>query len=133
MTVVHKPYIIIDIIPMQKAEVKILGKVFQKNPDLDMFRIVAVTKGYIEKTEKGRKLLADLGQGEHTGKLNDMYLEYAEAFTVYIPMTSKTIEYNNYHLGGEIMVAYYPTNVWATFHCEGEKDNNNDKKHIKGD
>ena len=63
--------------------------------------------------------------------LNQEYISNAEAFTATIPVTSKSIEWNKYHVGGEIMIAYYPSNVWASFHTDGEPDNDNDKKRVK--
>jgi len=131
MSVSHKPFVIIDIIPMQKAEMSAMGMTFMKNPDLDMYRVVAVLKSYIEKTAKGRKFLEKLGHGEKMSELNEKYLEFEDAFKVMLPVTSKTINMDKFHVGGEIMVAYYPTNVWATFHAKGEKPNYNDYKRME--
>lgn len=131
MSVVFKPFVIVDIIEMQKAESSARGMTFMKNPDLDMYRIVAVLKDYIKKTGKGRRLLKKLGHGDKMDELDMKYLEYQEAFTVMIPVTHKTLNMNNYHVGGEIMVAYYPINVWASFHMDGQPDNNDDKRRLK--
>jgi len=127
MTVVHKPFIILDIQEIQKAEMKVMGFSLHKNPDLDMYRVKAILKSYMEKTQKGRDFLKKIGLGEKMNELDMHYMEYAEAFTFYLPMTHKTLNENKYHVGGEIMIAYYPTNVWATFHTAGEPDNNNDR------
>lgn len=131
MSVVFKPFVIMDIIEMQKAEVKALGMTFMSKPDLDMYRIVAILKEFAEKTTEGRKMLKDLGHGEKLEELDDRYLEYQDAFIVMLPVTHHTLNKNNYQIGGEIMVAYYPTSVWASFHIEGHPDNNDDSRRVK--
>lgn len=131
MTVVHKPYIIFDIELIKKAEMKAMGMTLKKNPDIDMYRIKAILKTYIEQTKKGYKALEKLGHGKKVDDLTKEYLEQQEAFTVYLPVTAKTLEWNKYHLGSEIRVAYYPDNVWATFHTDDEPDNNNDFNRMK--
>jgi len=131
MSVSHKPYIIFEIEEIKKAEAKHKGRTFMRNPDLDMFRITAVLKSYIEKTQEGFKILEKIGLGSKMDDLNQEYISNAEAFTATIPITSKSIEWNKYHVGGEIMIAYYPSNVWASFHTDGEPDNDNDKKRVK--
>jgi len=131
MSVSHKPYIIFEIEEIKKAEAKYKGRTFMRNPDLDMFRITAVLKSYIEKTQEGFKILEKIGLGSKMDDLNQEYISNAEAFTATIPVTSKSIEWNKYHVGGEIMIAYYPSNVWASFHTDGEPDNDNDKKRVK--
>jgi len=132
MTVVHKPFVITNIEEIQKAELNIMGKIFNKNPNLDMYRITAILKSYVEKTSKGRELLKKLGLEEKLDDLDMKYIEYAEAFTVTLPVTHQTINWDKYHIGGEIMIAYYPTNVWATFHAEGKEDNISNKKRLEG-
>lgn len=131
MTVFFKKFVITDIILMQKAEVKALGMSFAKNPNLDVYRIVAISKSYIDKTGKGREILKKLGHGEKMDELDIKYMDYQDAFTVMLPITSKSLNWNKYQIGDEIMVSYYPTNVWATFHCENEKDNDADYKRYK--
>jgi len=128
MTVSHKPYIIFEIEGIRKAEGKYKNRIFMSRPELDMYRITAILKSYIEKTQEGLNILDKLGLGEKLTQLNMEYLNNAEAFTVTIPVTHQTINWNKYHVGGEIMIAYYPTNVWATFHTEGEADNNDEQK-----
>jgi len=132
MTVELEPYIITDIVEMQKAEMSAMGMTIMKNPDLDMYRMTAVMKCYIEKTKKGRKILEKLGHGDKLSEVEMKYLEYEESFTAFIPITHKSLNWNKYEIGGEIMIAYYPTNVWATFHAEGEPDNINDHKRLQG-
>lgn len=132
MTVVNKPYIIFDIEEVKKAEINIMGKVLKSNPDLDVYRIRAILKSYIEKTEQGFRILEKLGHGDKLSELNMEYLNTADAFTVCIPVTAKTINWNKYRIGNTIMVAYYPPSVWASFHCEGAEDNNDDLKRKKG-
>lgn len=122
MTVVHTTYVIIDIIEMQKAEINAGGMTFMQRPELDMYQVKAVLKSYIEKTAKGRKLLKKLGYGEKITELEYRYLEYTDAFTAIIPITHDTLNQNKYHVGGEIMIAYYPTTVYGEFKMVDEKN-----------
>ena len=131
MSVVFKPFIIFDIEPIKKAELVVMGVTLHKKPDLDMYRVKAVLKSYIEKTEKGFQILEKLGQGEKLGELNKIYIEQSEAFTVYLPMTHKTINKNKYGLGSEIIVAYYPPSVYAKWCCDGIPDNKEDYDRYK--
>jgi len=128
MSVSFKPYIIFEIEEIKKAELNVMGMKLHAKPDLDMYRIKAVLKSYIEKTQKGFEILDKLGHGDKLDQLNKEYLDTCEAFTAYIPITSKSININNYHLGGEIMIAYYPTDVYATWHMDGQPDNHDDHK-----
>ena len=131
MSVSHKPYIIFEIEEIKKAEAKHKGRTFMRNPDLDMFRITAVLKSYVEKTQQGFKILDKIGLGSKMDDLNKEYLSTAEAFTASVPVTSKSIEWNRYHVGGEIMIAYYPTEVWASFHTKDEPDNDDEKPDVE--
>lgn len=133
MTVVHKPFIIFEIELVKKAEIVVMGRSLHSRPELDMYCVKAVLKSYIEGTKKGYKLLEKLGHGDKSGDLTKEYLDQQRAFTVSIPMTGQCIEWNKYRLGSELMVAYYPSNVWDTFHTDDEPDNNNDKKRVMQD
>lgn len=128
MTVVFKPYVIYDIVKVKEAKINIaeLGLEIPGDPGLDMYHIKAVLKSWVEKSMMGRKLLSKMGLTEYMSQLESEYQDTVNAFTAVIPATARTIEWNKYHVGGEIMIAYYPTNVWATFHAEGEEDNNDD-------
>ena len=132
MTVSHKKYVIIEIEEVKKAEIDlpVIGKLLRKS-ELDVYRIKAVLKEWITKTEEGYKMIEKLGHGDKMDKLTEEYLKTAEAFTATVPVTSRAIEWNKYHLGGDIIISYYPDNVWATFHTEGQPDNNNDKKRME--
>jgi len=123
MTVSHTTFVIIDIVEMQKAEVNAGGMTFMRRPELDMYQIHAILKSYIEKTGKGRKILKKLGHGEHMTELDNQYMMYENAFTAVIPITHKALNENKYHVGGEIMIAYYPTTVYGEFHIKEEKKN----------
>jgi len=131
MTVVYKPFVIIDIFEMEKAELGFLGTKLMRKPELDMFRIRAVLKSFLNNTSKGKEILKKIGLEYKLDELDQKYSEYLEAFTAYIPVTRQTLEWNKYHVGGEIMIAYYPTSVWATFHTNGEEDNNDDFNRLK--
>ena len=131
MSVSHKEYIIFEIEEIAKAEGRYKNRVFMKNPDLDMFRIKAVLKSYIEKTQDGFKILEKIGLGSKMDDLNQEYLKNCEAFTATIPVTSKTIEWNKYHVGGSIMIAYYPSNVRASFHSKDLPDNDDEKPDVE--
>ena len=127
MSVSHKKYVIIDIKEIKKAEQKVRNKIIMRKPEQDIFKITAVRKSWIEKSQQGFKLLEQLGYGDKLDQLNQEYLDTAEAFTAILPATSKSIEWNKYHLGGDIMIAYYPENVWATFHAKDLPDNKDEK------
>jgi len=122
MTVVHKPFVIVDIVEMQKAEINILGRTVSSNPSLDMYQIKAVLKSYIEKTKEGRKILEKLGHGDKLTELEQKYFDMTDAFTASIPVTHQTLNWNKYHVGGEIMIAYYPTTVYGDFKIVGEEN-----------
>ena len=130
MTVIHKPFIIFEIEEIQKAEINARGRTLFKKPELDMYKIKAILKEWVEKTKDGRKLLKQLGHEEHMEDLDLSYLKLQESFIATIPVTHQTLNWNKYQVGSEIMIAYYPTNVWATFHTDGEPDNINDKRRI---
>jgi len=130
MTVVHKPYIIFDIQKIKEAKIEAKKRVLARNPDLDLFRVKIVLKSWIENTKKGYKILEKLKYGDKVDQLTKEYLDTTPGFTAFIPMTAKTIEWNKYKVGSEIIMAYYPSNVWASFHTDGEPDNINDKKRI---
>jgi len=122
MSVIHTKYVIIDIIEMHKAEIAAMGMTLMQRPELDMYMIRAVLKSYLEQTNKGRGLLKKLGHGDKMPELESKYLNYTEAFTASLPCTHKTLNDNKYHVGGEIMIAYYPTSVYGEFHmADGDK------------
>jgi len=122
ISVVCKPFIIIDVKEKKTNPI---------NPGLSIFEITAVLKDWAEKSHKGRKLLKKLKLEEYMGVLDAEYLDTTEAFTTKIPASGKTLEWSKYHVGNEIMIAYYPTNVWATFHANGEKDNTDDRRRFE--
>lgn len=120
MTVSHTKYVIIDIIEMQKAELNVRGHTLMQRPELDMYQVRCILKSFAEKTKQGRKWLKELGMDEKMNELDQKYFEYADAFVATIPVTHKTLNDNGYHIGGEIIIAYYPTNVYGEFHMEEE-------------
>ena len=61
MTVVHKKFVIIDIIEMQKAEINVEGSTLLRKTELDMYLMRAILKDFAKKTQKGREFLKKIG------------------------------------------------------------------------
>lgn len=107
MTIVKKPYIITDIIEMKNSDHYDLPIPI---PSMKVFHIHAVYKKWVEESMKGREKLDEMGLKEHIDTLEQDYMESYTAFTAIVPATEKTIEWNRYHVGGIINIAYYPEN-----------------------
>lgn len=102
MTLVNKPYLIIDITEIKASPLK---------PNLAIYKITAVLGDWIAKSYHGRKLLKDKGYEEFMDKLEDEYKKTAECFVATVPATAQTLEWNKFHVGGYINIAYFPQSV----------------------